>query len=242
MSRKYRLTGIAKKFLYSLILVLLIVGVILIMPRFEWYSPTVQIKPDSEYIGLLPFNIEIKDKGRGLKRFTVALTTQKGVYTLIEKDYSEPVKEDNIIVTLDPKKLGIEDGPATLTVTAIDRSYWGFFMGNKTTLSKNVKVDLTPPKLETFSRDHYINFGGSGAVIYRTSDDAIKSGVKIGNYFFPGYKGYFKNPDVYISIFAYPYNLPPDERVVVVAEDAAGNSKEAGFFYILKYKGYRKST
>lgn len=234
--------SIGKIFLYLLLLVLIIGGLILIIPRFEWHSPTVDIKLDSEYIGLRPFDVEIKDKGKGLKRVSIVLTTELGEHPLVEEDYSQPVMEKNFNIALDPKKFNIEEGDATIRVTALDRSYWGFFRGNKTTLNKNVKIDLTPPRAEIFSREHYINFGGSGIVVYKTSQDAVKSGVKIGDYFFPGYKGYFKNPDVYLAVFAYPYNLPPDERVVVVAEDAAGNSKEAGFFYILKYIRYRKST
>jgi murein DD-endopeptidase MepM/ murein hydrolase activator NlpD len=115
-------------------------------------------------------------------------------------------------------------------------------VGNKTTAVKKVTIDVTPPRIEVLSREHYINHGGSGLVIYKSSEDTAKSGVKVGNYFFPGKKGYFQDPDVYMAFFAYPYNLGADENILVMAEDAAGNSKETSFFYRVKYVPYRKST
>jgi len=96
--------------------------------------------------------------------------------------------------------------------------------------------------LKCLVEQNHINFGGSGVVIYKTPEDSVKSGVKIGGYFFKGYKGYFNNPDVYIAIFAYPYDVPTDERIVVIAEDGAGNSKEIGFSYRLKDVKYRKAS
>ena len=241
MRRQNRFSSIGKTFLYLIFLALVIGGFIFIFPRFEWHAPTVEMKLDSEFIGLRPFDVVIKDKGKGLKRVSIGLTNEQGEFPLIQEYYSLPVMEKNFAIALDPKKLGIKDGPATIRVTAVDGSYWGFFKGNKTTLSKDVKIDVTPPRVEVLSRENYINFGGSGAVIYKTSKDSVKNGVKIGDYFFKGYKGYFNNPDVYIAIFAYPYNVPTDKKIVVIAEDGAGNSKEVGFSYRLKDVNYRKS-
>ena len=242
MRRENKFTSIGKTFLYLLFLALIIGGFIFIFPRFEWHAPTVEIKLDFEFIGLRPFDVVIKDKGKGLISVSIVLTNEQGEFPLIQEDYSQPVMDKNFTISLDSKKLGIKDGPATIRVTAVDGSYWGFFKGNKTILSKDVKVDITPPRVEVLSRENYINFGGSGAVIYKTPKDSVKSGVKIGDYLFKGYKGHFDNPDVYIAIFAYPYNVPTDERIVVSAEDEAGNSKEVGFTYRLKDVKYRKST
>lgn len=239
---KSRVGGIIKTFFYLALFAVIVGGVIFVIPRFEWYAPTVNLKLDSDFIGLRPFNVAIKDKGIGLKRVSIVLDEEGIDYPLIKEDFNMPVKEKNITIVLDPKKLGVREGPATIRVTAIDKSWWRFFRGNETTVSKNVTIDVTPPRVEVTSREHYINFGGSGFVIYKTSSDTVKSGVKVGGYFFPGYKGYFKNPDIYIAFFAYPYNVSLDTRPVVVAEDAATNSKEVGFSYRLKNIKYRKST
>ncbi len=234
-----RMRKVGRVFIFLVIVAFVVGGAVFIVPRFDWHAPTVNLKLNSDFIGLRPFNAEIKDEGRGLKRVSIVLTNQQGEYPLIEEDYPNPVHEKDITIALDPKKLGIKEGPATIRVTAIDGA---FFRGNKTTVSKNVTIDFTPPTVEVISGEQYINLGGSGLVIYKASSDTVKSGVKIGDYFFHGYKGYFKNPDVYMTFFAYPYNLPSDAKAVVVAEDAAGNSREVGFSYRLKNVTYKKST
>lgn len=242
MRKENRIGGIIKTFFYLVLLAVIIGGAIFVIPRFEWYAPTVNLKLDSDFIGPRPFNVEIKDRGSGLKRVSIVVAEGGSEYPLFEEDYPMPVNEKNITIAIDPKKLGIKEGPAAIRITAKDRSWWRFFRGNETNVTKNVTIDVTPPRIEVTGREHYINFGGSGLVIYKASPDTIKSGVKVGDYFFPGYKGYFKNPDIYLAFFAYPYNVSPDTRPVVVAEDAAGNSKEVGFSYRLKDVRYRKST
>ncbi|MDA2919627.1 M23 family metallopeptidase [Desulfobacterota bacterium AH_259_B03_O07] len=231
-----------RSFLYYIIIVLLVAGVIYIYPEIEWHSPEVHVKLDSEYIGLRPFDIEVKDKGKGLKKISISLIDEQGETTLVTKDYLTPVKEDKITVELDPKKLGIKGGPAELIIVAEDRSRLKLFFGNRTKISKKVKLDLTAPKAELISTEHRLNHGGSGLVIYKASDDTSKSGAMAGGYFFPGYKGYFKNPNVYMSFFAYPFDLSSDQGLSVVAEDEAGNSKIIDVPYKLKDIRYRKSN
>lgn len=231
-----------KKLFYLIIFGLIIGAILYIIPELEWHSPTVDIKLDSQYVGLRPFDIEIKDRGKGLKNVSILLVDQDGEFPLAVKDYSESVKEDVIQIKLDRKKIGTKGGPAEIRVAVEDKSNLKLFVGNKTNFVKKVIIDVTPPTVEVMSREHYINHGGSGLLIYRASEDTVTSGVKVGDYFFSGHKGYYKNPDIYMAFFAYPYNASADTNVVVLAEDTAGNSKEAGFSYRLKNTVYRKST
>ena len=114
-----------------------------------------------------------------------------------------------------------------LRVTARDASLWHWFKGNETVLEKNVTIDITPPTLELVADDRYVNFGGVGAIVYKPSADTATSGVKIGNYFFPGFAGQVKDhPDHFLALFAHPYNAPPDARATLVATDKAGNTRE----------------
>ena len=71
----------------------------------------------------------------------------------------------------------------------------------------------------------------------------MTSGVKIGGYFFPGFKGVIKDhPDRFFVLFAHPYDTPPSAKAVLVATDKAGNSREMPLVYELKDFRYRKST
>jgi murein DD-endopeptidase MepM/ murein hydrolase activator NlpD len=130
-----------------------------------------------------------------------------------------------------------------LRVTARDRSLWNFFRGNESVVQKNLTIDITPPTLELLADDRYVNFGGVGVIVYKPSPDTITSGVKIGNYFFSGYKGQInEHPDHYLAFFAHPYNVAATEKASIVATDKAGNIREMRLVYELKNVKYKKST
>lgn len=231
-----------KKFLYIFILIIIIGGFIYVYPEIEWSSPEVKINLRSENIGTRPFDIEVLDQGKGLKNVTVLLSGEHGESILVNKNYPEGVKGDKITVKLDPKKLGVKGGPAELKVSAEDRSRIKIFSGNETTVNKQVNLDLVPPKVDVISTDQYINHGGSGLVVYKASPDTVKSGVTIGDYFFPGYKANFKDEDVHMAFFAYPHDVEAGENIILIAQDQAGNEKTSGIFYRLKDVNYRKSN
>jgi murein DD-endopeptidase MepM/ murein hydrolase activator NlpD len=229
----------------NIILVILVVaigaGFYFSVPKFEWHKPQVKITPDTDIIGLAPIEIEIVEKGSGLKSVSVTLSTAGAERSLYAEQYDQPLMQTKVTVA-SSKLTGIKEGPATLRVSARDRSLWRFFSGNETSVQKNLTIDITPPTLELIADDPYINFGGSGLIVYKPSADTATSGVKIGNYFFPGYKGQIKDADAYIAFFAHPYNVPEDEKAVLVATDKAGNSRHIRLSYTLKDVRYKKST
>jgi murein DD-endopeptidase MepM/ murein hydrolase activator NlpD len=230
-----------KRFFYFIVIVLFVGALIYIYPEIEWHPPQVDIKLASDYVGLKPFVVQIKDKGKGLKKVTISLKDESGESTLVDKTYDSPVKEDSFTIELNPKEMGIKDGPAELVVSAEDRSHIKLFRGNKTDVVKKIKIDLVPPKAEIVSGDQYINHGGSGLVIYKTSEDVERSGVEVGDYFFPGHSGYFEDKNIYLAFFAFPYSLSPGDSISLIAEDAAGNTKTVNIPHNLKNVLYRKS-
>jgi murein DD-endopeptidase MepM/ murein hydrolase activator NlpD len=230
------------RFFTLLILILIIGGIIYLYPKLDWHSPVIDIKLASDEVGVKPFDVLVSDKGTGLKNVSVVLINQDGETALVNKNYPPGVNDDRVNINIDAKKLGIKNGPAELRVTAVDNSRLRFFSGNKTVASRKINLDLIPPAADLMSTQNYINYGGSAMVVYKTSPDVVKSGVTIGNYFFPGYKGKFADDDVYLVFFAYPYNVPPGESIYLVAEDAAGNRKTVGVPYTLKDVVYRKSN
>lgn len=218
-------------------------GVYYLVPRFEWHKPEIKITPDVDAIGLAPLQVEVTEQGTGLKSFSVILTAGGTDYPLVSEQYDQPVMQKKFTVALSAKLSGLKEGPATLRISAKDRSLWGFFRGNESVIQKNVTIDITPPTLELIADDRYVNFGGVGLIVYKPSADTVTSGIKIGNYFFPGYKGQIKeHGDYYLAFFAHPYNTGPDERASLVATDKAGNTREMKLVYELKNVKYKKST
>src|SRR3954467_848152 len=220
----------------------LAVGAWYLAPRFERSAPQITLTPDSDVLGLAPVEIVVTDQGAGLKSVTATLSVGGTEHNLLGEQYAERVKEKKVTVAAS-KISGLKEGPAVLRITARDGSLWGFFKGNETVVQKNLTIDVTPPTLDLIADDRYINFGGTGAIVYRPSADTVTSGVKIGGYFFPGTKGPIKaQPEPFLVLFAHPYNVPASAKAVLVATDKAGNTREMPLVYELKNVNYKKST
>jgi hypothetical protein len=187
-------------------------------------------------------DIVVSDRGAGLKSVTATLSAGGAEQMLASEQYPQPVGEQKITVSTSKLK-GVKEGPAVLRVTARDRSLWGWLSGNETVFQKNLTIDVTPPTIELVADDRYVNFGGVGAIVYKTSADTATSGIRIGDYFFPGYAGQIKgHADHNLALFAHPYNVPADAKAVLIATDKAGNTREMRLVYELKNVNYKKST
>ena len=236
--RKLPIVGV----LLLIVAIGLLAGAYFLAPRFEWGAPQIRL-PESDVIGPSPVEIAIGDEGAGLKSVTATLSAGGTDHTLFSEQYAEPVREKKVTVALSSKLAGLKEGPAVLRVSARDASLWNFFRGNESVIEKNLTIDITPPTLELIADDRYVNFGGVGAIVYKSSADATTSGVRIGSYFFPGFKGLIKEqPDYFIALFAHAYNVPADAKAMLVATDKAGNSRQVQLIYELKNVKYRRST
>jgi murein DD-endopeptidase MepM/ murein hydrolase activator NlpD len=228
--------------LFIIILVALAAAAWFLRPRFETDPPQVRLTPDTDVVGLAPLEIEVTDKGAGLKALTATLSVGGNEIPLANEQLAQPAAERKITVAV-ARLQGIKEGPAVLKVTARDASLWNFFKGNETTLTKNLTIDVTPPTINLVADDRYVNFGGVGVLVYQPSADAVTSGVKIGNYFFPGFPGQVKgHPDYFLVMFAQAYDLPENARATLVATDKAGNTRQVPVAYELKNVKYKKST
>lgn len=231
----------------KLLLLAIIIGALaatawFMAPRFEREAPQVRLVPDTGVIGLGTLEIDVADLGAGLKSVTATLSAGGTEISLAAEQFDSPVAGKKIAVATS-KLSGIKEGPAVLRVTARDASLWNLFRGNEAVVEKNLTIDITPPTVELIADDRYINFGGVGVIVYKSSEEASTSGVKIGDYFFPGFQGQIKShPDHYIALFAHAYNVPADARGVLVVTDKAGNTREMRLAYELKDVKYRKST
>jgi murein DD-endopeptidase MepM/ murein hydrolase activator NlpD len=230
-----------RNIIFVILLAALIVGLYFATPKFEWYKPQIKISPDTDTLGLAPIEIEINERGTGLKSVSVTLNAGGTEMPLFTEQYDQPVMQKKLTVA-SSKLAGVKEGPAVFRISARDRSLWSLFRGNEAVVQKNVTIDITPPTIELIADDPYINFGGAGIVVYKTSADAVSSGVKIGSYFFPGYKGQVKDPNAFMVFFAHPYNVSEDEKAVLVATDKAGNTRQMKLSYTLKDVRYKKST
>jgi murein DD-endopeptidase MepM/ murein hydrolase activator NlpD len=217
-------------------------GAYYLAPRFERVAPQISLSPESDMLGRAPMEITVVDQGTGLKAVSATLSAGGTEHTLASEQYAQPVKEKKIVLAM-TELAGVKEGPAVLRVRARDASLWRFFGGNETMLEKALTIDITPPALDLIADDRYISLGGAGAIAYQASADTVTSGVRVGDYFFPGFQGQIKgHPERYIALFAHPYDVPGDVKAVLVATDKAGNTRELPLVYELKSVKYRRST
>ena len=229
-------------FLVLVIIIALLAAGYYLGPRFEREAPQIQL-PGADVLGLAPVEIVVSDSGAGLKSVSATLSVGGSEHSLAAEQYAQPLAEKKITVALSPKLAGVKEGAALLRVSARDASLWNSFRGNETVMQKNLTIDITPPSLELIADDRYVNFGGVGVIVYKSSADTLTSGVRVGDYFFPGFQGQIKEyADRYLAFFAHPYKVPADVKAVLVATDKAGNTKEMPLVYELKDVRYKKST
>lgn len=231
----------------------LVAVVFLSWKRWEGDPPVVRFDQEFKALNRNPaVSLLVQDTGSGIKKISVTLKQKGQAVPLVEEEYPGPsMTEFRKRGDTQPKRfeLGqlmaikhkIQEGPATLEVSAVDHSFGHFFRGNRTEIEHNFAFDIYPPRLEVISGQHYINQGGSECVVYRVSPDTVTSGVQAGPNFFPGYPVAGGDKDLKFSLFAFAYNVDPKSNLKIVARDAAGNEAVAGFWYKLFPKKFRSS-
>ena len=128
---------------------------------------------------------------------------------------------------------GLQAGPARVVVTA-SRSVLHGLRTPQATATHDVDVRLTPPRIGVVSAFHFINLGGSEAVVYRASPPDVQSGVMVGNFFYPGFPASGAgvpnaDPSLKVAFFALLYDQDLKTPISLYARDEAGNQAHAGF-------------
>lgn len=218
--------------------------------RYESTPPQIILNPQSPYIreatkisgrvidektGLRSISISVLNNGRRIELKQAELDKESGPTGGKLHTYS-------ISISLDPKKLGLSDGKASLLIKASDNSWKNGFNGNESVVQNDFFIDTRPPAIQILSSQHNISQGGSGLVIYRLSEQCSEHGVYIGNDFFPGHAGYFKDPNICLAFFALGYDQGADTRFYVEAHDAAGNTSTNGFYHHISLKQFKNEA
>jgi hypothetical protein len=233
---------------------ILIVGFLAMIPvvwflvvRFEGGMPNIETVPSVESIGgAQKVTFDASDEKNGIRKISILLSKDGKEKALIEKTYPSPgffrknaVRKDTFDMLIEPRKLGLADGRATLEMTIWDYSWRGWWHGNRQRIEKPVLIDMKPPKIDVITRMHNINQGGCGLVIYRVSETCPENGVMVGENFFPGYSGYFDDDSVYMAFFALSHKQGPGTTLFIQASDRAGNRARTGFPHYIRKKVFR---
>ncbi|MCK9275112.1 MAG: M23 family metallopeptidase [Syntrophales bacterium] len=214
---------------------------------WAWYTylegekPSLQIGQDIAYIGSkTDISFACRDKRQGVREILVELIQKNKPHVLSEvliPDRGTHLK--NVVVTVDPASLGLEDGKAILRFSANDHS----LRKNSSSLTIEVVIDTTPPQIFPVSSSHYINPGGSCLAVYRISESVVQNGIKVDDTFFPAYRMTDDADPTYIVLFA----LPPDSsakasKIGIFAKDTAGNEVFSSLPCHIRSGKFRRDT
>jgi murein DD-endopeptidase MepM/ murein hydrolase activator NlpD len=226
-----------------LVLVVLVLAGLLVFVGVtynRWESQPPQITFDKAFtsLGRTPaLQVKVEDAGTGLRQVSIHLKQKEKDTILADDSFARGGAEKSRVYDLGKLMAGkVEEGPAVLEIHAKDHA---LIRGNQADTVQSFAFDISPPQLEVFSGQHYINQGGSECVVYRVSEDVQVSGVQVGPMFFPGYPADPANPRLRFALFALKYDLPADTQARVIARDAAGNEVTSGFWQKVFPKKFR---
>jgi len=243
-----------KKTLFLIIFLAIVVPVgWVLFCKYEGDIPNAEISLPSQYLKQsYEINMTATDKGAGLKHVTVSLAQKDNEQILLDKSYPPSsilslfsdniVLSDTFVIPVEMRKYAMSDGQAVIRIEVTDYAWRKWTKGNRFYEERPVIIDTVPPRLQVLTSQHNISKGGVGLVVYKLDEENIQSGVRVGDNFFPGYSGVFNDPMVVTALFALDYTQGPDTRIVVEAQDAAGNETKRGFYHYIKDKTFRSDT
>jgi len=201
-------------------------------------TPVVEIGADVAVIGRQKaLDVTFADAGRGLRHTEIVITQENRPQVLSAIDYPEAgVRRKAVSVAVDASALKLNDGPATLTLTAVDHSLWS----NRTTVVRPVQIDFLPPQIFQLNTQNHINPGGTCVVAYRLSETVPRTGVLVGDLFYPGYPVTLAGKPGYVAYFALPMDATPgNPQIRILAQDQAGNETVNGIPSLIMKRKFR---
>jgi murein DD-endopeptidase MepM/ murein hydrolase activator NlpD len=219
-----------------------------LMQRLEGEAPALEIFEFSAHLGRSQeILLSVSDPDSGLRQLWVGLLKDGRESVLYDESFPSAgffqggtTQDASAKIPVLPPDLGFSDGKAILRVVVRDYSWRDWWKGNKTYVEKPVQIDTRAPEIEVFTQAHNINQGGAGLVIYRTSEKCSESGIQVGDHFFPGQTGYFKDQHIFLAFFALGYEQGRDTGIYLKAVDLAGNTGKGGLNYHIRRKRFHK--
>ena len=218
------------------VLLFLVPLTILLVKRMEGHAPTAILEMASAALGAEgSLTLKVADPQNGIREIQVGLFKDGKETVLLDKHF--PVgniwmggifREETLSVPVEPRAHGITDGKAMLRITVRDYSWRRWGAGNQNYQERDVVIDTVPPSIDVLSGPLYITQGGSGVAVYKLSEDCKNSGVQVGDVFYPGYHGEFKDARVYMAFLALGFDQGGSTPLAVTATDFAGNEGRIG--------------
>lgn len=230
LKQKSRSKSLSTRFLLFLSLLIFGAAAYGYFTYFEGEKPTILGKDLPAYIGKkTTVSLSVSDQKSGLQDIKILVVQGNIEKQVFSKTFSRkgngPVagpSSQEVVVELDPKKLGLQEGEAFIKAQVRDFSLRSLLKGNLSEFSQTILIDTKAPQISIIHSERYIEPGGAGIVIYRV-DDSVKHGVMMNGDYHPGFPLTDGSDNKYISYIALRYSAKTISESVIFAVDAAGN-------------------
>lgn len=174
----------------------------------------------------------------GVRNVAVVIKRGGQAMTLIKQDFTPAELEKKLTFSLKEAKL--PEGAFELEIKSYDASWAGFGKGNSSTVSLPMRLDSQPPRIAVKTVPPSIRRGGSALIVYTVTEEVDKTGVQVGDYFFPGHK---QANGGYASLFPFPFfmamsNFSPE----IMARDTAGNVTSSRLLVNAQNRNFKVDT
>ena len=239
----------SKAWLLGVVVLLLVVPLtVLLIKRMEGTPPTVAMELGSTSLGAdASIKLNLADAKSGIRDVQVAIFKDGKETVVLDKQFPSRsmlvggvIREETLSVPVEPKAHSITDGKAVLRVAVRDYSWRNWGSGNRYYEERQVFIDTQSPSINVLSGALYLNQGGSGVVVYKLSEDCPTSGVNVGDDFYPGYGGHFKDPLTRMAFIALSFEQGRGTKLAVSATDFAGNQGRVALAAHINPKKFRR--
>jgi murein DD-endopeptidase MepM/ murein hydrolase activator NlpD len=228
-----------KPYMIGILTVLFVGGGFFLFNTYgEWEKPVIKLDQQINAVGRQKnLRVTFTDQKQGLRSTSVSISQDNQTHVLYLANHPDPgTKGANLSILIDPYTMKLHNGPAVLTLTATDFSFWK----NQTTINRPITIDLTPPQVYLLNPTNHINPGGSCVIAYRISKPVVMSGIKVDDTFFSGYPAVVSGKPSFICYFALPTNVGQGSTSIkLTATDEAGNETTVNVPYLLMAKKFR---
>lgn len=201
-------------------------------------GPGVTLSPETSRVGpTQELTAHLADPS-GVRQ--VAVTVRRGAQSLVvlNEEFDDRAATRDVTFTLRDAKL--PEGAFDLEIKAYDASYAGFGRGNSTTLTLPMRLDSQPPRIAVKTVPPGIRRGGSALIVYTVSEDVGLTGVRVGDYFFPGHR---QPNGGYACLFPFPYTMTTaDFAPEIMARDRAGNVTSSRLLVNAQNRAFKADT
>jgi hypothetical protein len=202
-------------------------------------TPQIRISPSGKAIGMRgSVVVTATAGGRGLAGLRVEVE-QKGRTTVVARVAHEPLapwafrgeRRTKDELQADVGRSAVPDLASGEAIVRVVAERAPTFLRHPDPVVSEIRlpVRLAPPVLSLLSSQHYVAQGGSGVVVYKVGEGAVRDGVRAGSWFFDGKPLPGASGGERFALFGVPWDLADDKSIRLVAEDEAGNASEVAF-------------